>query len=245
MTTHDLSTPRAPFISADLAMAYQRWHSALLVHWPVPIASLRPLLPKRLALDTFGDEVWVTAVAYTVTGSRMRLLPPLPGVASFHACDLRTYVQLEGDTPGVWFFSRDATNAIGCALGRLALRYPCFMMRATRSQRGDEHRWASSRLLTTRAELSARWRVSGPALDTPPGSFEEFVANRKVMYSSSAGGRVWAAPVRSSGWQLFRAELLELEQSIAVIEGVPPRSAPAAAHYMPGADIEFLGPRVG
>src|SRR5215203_4384240 len=33
---------------------YQNWGSLLFLHWPLPAKSLRPLIPKPLALDTFG-----------------------------------------------------------------------------------------------------------------------------------------------------------------------------------------------
>lgn len=50
---------------------FQRWHHLLFSHWSVPEAALRPLVPARLALDTYGGQ-WVLDSGEEVTYSAAR-----------------------------------------------------------------------------------------------------------------------------------------------------------------------------
>jgi uncharacterized protein YqjF (DUF2071 family) len=60
------------------------------VHWRVPAAALRPLVPEALAIDTFDGDAFVGIVPFTMRGVRLRWAPAVPGVSSFHETNLRT-----------------------------------------------------------------------------------------------------------------------------------------------------------
>ncbi len=57
---------------------YQSWGKLLFMHWPVPAELLRPLIPGRLAIDTFDGTAWIGVTPFTMWGLRPVLLPPLP-----------------------------------------------------------------------------------------------------------------------------------------------------------------------
>ncbi|MBI3962971.1 MAG: DUF2071 domain-containing protein [Deinococcus sp.] len=110
---------------------HQRWGKLLFLHWPMPAELLRPLIPSRLAIDTFAGNAWIGVVPFTMWGVRPVFLPPLPGLNAFHELNVRTYVHLNG-VPGVWFFSLEATSALhqctsrlGSALGLPSALLPC------------------------------------------------------------------------------------------------------------------------
>ncbi len=65
------------------AVMHQRWAELGFLHWPVPVAALRPLIPKALTIDTHDGQAYVGLVPFTVTGARPMLVPPLPWVSRF------------------------------------------------------------------------------------------------------------------------------------------------------------------
>lgn len=103
---------------------YQRWAYLLFLHWPVPVSLLRPLVPSRLTIDTFGGQAYVGLVLFTMTGVRPVLLPAAPCLSNFHETNVRTYVHLDGKDPGVWFFSLDAANSVAVKLAQWLFKLP-------------------------------------------------------------------------------------------------------------------------
>ena len=232
---------------AERIIGYQRWHSMLFLHWPLPVDAVAKYLPRRLAVDTLDGEAWISATLFTITGARVRPLPPLPGLARFHEANLRTYVHLEGKDPGIWFFSLDASNALACALARMSLQLPYFPARMKRQQVRDEQRFDSRRVAlrsSKRAKISAAWRSSGALIELPAGSREHFLTQRFFLYSPAPGGRLWKEQVHHAPWPLFPAELLELDQTLDEAHELPFLSKRPLAHWSPGVDVEFYPPHL-
>src|SRR5688572_14419246 len=101
---------------------YQNWHHLLFLHWEVPVAELRALIPAGLTVDVFEGKAFIGLVPFTLTGVRPILLPPMPGVSSFHEVNVRTYVHHKGENPGVWFFSLDANSRLAVEAARTAYK---------------------------------------------------------------------------------------------------------------------------
>jgi uncharacterized protein YqjF (DUF2071 family) len=97
--------PKLPWIMK------QKWHDLLFAHWPVPAEQLRSFVPEALPLDTFEGTAWIAVVPFSMSGIRLRGLPPVPGTSRFPELNVRTYITL-GGKPGVYFFSLDAANAL-------------------------------------------------------------------------------------------------------------------------------------
>jgi len=104
------------------------WHDLLFLHWPVPSASLRGLLPASLELDLHAAQAWVGVVPFFMSGIRLRGLPPLPGASAFAEVNLRTYVRFRGQ-PGVYFFSLDAASLLAVRTARAWYHLPYFHAR--------------------------------------------------------------------------------------------------------------------
>src|SRR5688500_5474109 len=117
---------------------FMRWHELLFMHWPVPAAALRPLIPAGLELDTFDGSAWLGVVPFRMSGIRRRLLPPVPGTAAFPELNVRTYVTA-GAKPGVWFFSLDAANRLAVRVARWTFHLPYYdaTMSCTRDRAGE------------------------------------------------------------------------------------------------------------
>lgn len=224
----------------------QRWQSTLFLHWALPPHVLKRHLPRRLSLDTFGGEAFVSFVLFTVVGARLRPLPPLPGLNTFHEVNVRTYVHLGGGEPGIWFLSLDATNAIACALARASLRLPYFFARMKREEDGDDHRFGSHRIGARKrpADLQVTWRSTGPLLEAPAGSLEHFLAQRFYLYSPGAGSKLIRQQVHHAPWPLFSAELQDFRQSLDEAQDLPFLSKRPLAHASPGVSVEFFPPHL-
>ena len=101
----------------------QRWRDLLFMHWPVPVELVRPLVPKRLSLDLFEGQLYVGLVPFA-----MHEVAPswLPGALAFDflECNLRTYVHLDGEEPGVWFFSLEAASWLAVQAARAGWGLP-------------------------------------------------------------------------------------------------------------------------
>ena len=89
---------------------YQKWRSLLFLHWPVPLETLRPLVPKSLEIDLYDGVAWVGVVPFAMFGVRSRWWPPYQAF-DFLETNVRTYVHHQGQ-PGVYFFSLDAASAL-------------------------------------------------------------------------------------------------------------------------------------
>jgi uncharacterized protein YqjF (DUF2071 family) len=193
--------PRRPWM---LAM---RWHDLLFMHWPVPHAALRPLIPPAVALDTFDGTAWVGVVPFRMTGVRPRGLPALPWMSAFPELNVRTYVTA-GGKPGVWFFSLDATNPVAVRLARTLFSLPYYDARMASNRRGDHVRYSSQR--THRgappAELQADYHPVGQVSYAPPGTLAHWLTERYCLYAADGRGHVWRGDIHHVRWPLQTAE---------------------------------------
>src|SRR5688572_7946289 len=196
---------------------FMRWHELLFLHYPVPPAALRPLIPPSLELDTFDGSAWLGIVPFRMTGIRPRLGPCLPWLSAFPELNVRTYVTAHGK-PGVWFFSLDASNPLAVRAARRCFSLPYFDARIRCRREGDVIHYHSVR--THRgappARFAARYRPTGPARGAAPGTLEYFLTERYCLYAAPArngccGPQTYRGDVAHAPWPLQPAEV-ELEE---------------------------------
>ena len=68
----------------------QTWHDLLFLHWPVPAAALRPLVPPALAIEEHAGTAWVGVIPFHMSGVRRRGWPAAPGASAFPELNVRT-----------------------------------------------------------------------------------------------------------------------------------------------------------
>jgi uncharacterized protein YqjF (DUF2071 family) len=228
-----------------IVVGYQRWHDLLFVHAPVAAEPLRALVDPRLELDLLAGVAWVSLTPFTVRAARLRGLPPLPLLGTFHELNLRTYVRRDGE-PGVWFFSLDAASALAAAIARTTLGLPYRAARMSRAAAAGIHDYRSERVSPgpRPASFSARWLVGGE-LPGRPGSPEHFLAERYALYTTLRG-RLLRVRVRHPPWRLRAARLEHLEETVTRAAGLPPPSGDRLVRFSHGVDAAFFPPeRVG
>ena len=206
---------------------YQSWGKLLFMHWRIPAESLRPLIPNRLAIDTFDGSAWIGITPFTMWGIRPVFTPPLSALSRSHELNVRTYVHLDG-VPGVWFFSLDANNAIAALGARLAFHLPYFHARMGLVRQGRTIHFTSSRTgrLTSPTEFEATLTVGDRLPQSRPGSLEFFLTERYCLYAAR-GEYLYRARIFHRPWPLHGARLLSCSSTMIESQGLPsPRGAP-------------------
>ena len=115
---------------------FMRWNHLAFLHWPVPIASLRPHVPSELELDTHQDQAWLGITPFQMARVRLRIGPPIPGLSTFPELNVRTYVS-HGGKPGIWFFSLDAGSRLAVRAARFVYGLPYFRASMSMGHEGE------------------------------------------------------------------------------------------------------------
>jgi uncharacterized protein YqjF (DUF2071 family) len=223
---------------------YQRWRDLLFVHWPVPVAAVRELVPKGLELDLWDGIAYVGVVPFAMFGVRPRWAPEAVAF-DFLETNVRTYVHVGGRDPGVYFFSLDAESRIAVAAARTFWGLPYFFSKMQLSKNGDQIGYQLERLSGDRPRLSVRYELGELLGPSKPGTLEHFLAERYFLHLER-GGRIWSGQVHHAPYPLQRAQLSECSDQLIHAAGLPqPEGPPPLVHYASGVDVEIfdLAPR--
>ena len=239
MHQHDSIDRVTPTLEPDQqVLMHQNWHHLLFLHWEIPPSDLQALLPPRLTLDTFEGKAYVGLIPFTLTGVRPILAPPLPWLSSFHEINVRTYVHLDGASPGVWFFSLDASSMIAVAAARAAYKLPYFESEIE-FKAGDGPLPAielDSRRIDARGAMPAnahlRYRpVESPVAPAAPGTLEHFLCERYILYAQDEERQLYRARVHHQPYPLQRAEVDGLDETLVWAAGIRRVEGVGLRHY--------------
>jgi uncharacterized protein YqjF (DUF2071 family) len=182
--------PREPWLMG------QTWRELLFAHWRVPPDQLRPHVPRRLELEEFDGSAWVGITPFTLTGLRLRGLPPLTLVSSFYELNCRTYVRV-ADRPGIWFFSLDASSRLAVEAARRVYRLPYEHASISRDPFVAERRGDPG------VAFRASFGPAGDVFEARPGTLEHFLTERYCLYADDGRAR---ADIHHPPWPLQAAE---------------------------------------
>lgn len=240
---------------SDRVAMRHRWARLLFLHWEVPLAALRPLIPPELEIDTFEGRAYLGLVPFTMTGIRPAWAPAVPWLSSFHEVNVRTYVHRDGRDPGVWFFSLDAANPLAVEIARRFWNLPYHFARMRLDLRANgeaetiayasERRWPGP----VPAACRLRYRPTGAPSPALAGSLEHFLAERYILYARKSD-RLYSGRVHHSPYPLQAAELLELDETLVAAAGIARPEVAPLAHYAAEVRVRVyplrrLGPRTG
>lgn len=209
----------------------QRWHDLAFLHWSVPEAALRPLVPEGLSIDLFEGRAYLGVVPFRMSRIRKRLLPPLPGLSAFPELNVRTYVERDGK-PGVWFLSLDAANGVAVATARRWFRLPYFRARISLE---DREGWIRYRCERTHrgaapARFEGRYRAAGPLYRAQPGTLDHWLTERYCLYAAGRRGRLLRAEILHPPWPLAPGEAEISRNTMAEASGIRLPDAPPLLH---------------
>ncbi len=220
-----------PVPARSFAM-HQTWNDLLFAHWPVPPGAIRSLMPPALEPETFDGRAWVGVVPFWMSDIRLRLLPEVPGLASFPELNVRTYVTVD-DKPGVYFFSLDAGNRIAVEAARFWFHLPYFKATMTVQHDGETIRYRSKRtdVRGRPAELSGWYRPTGETFRSEPGSLECWLTERYCLYTTDRKERLYRADILHNPWNLQSAEAEFTTQTMLDAPGIIPFDQPPLLHF--------------
>jgi uncharacterized protein len=182
-----------------------RWHDLLFLHWPIRPDVIRPMIPRRLDLDTFDGWGWIGVVPFRMTGVRLRYLPmPL----AFPELNVRTYVKTAGRS-GVWFFSLDAASWIAVRAARLSFGLPYYDARMSVQLDAEAVHYQSVRVHKGSAsvEFSASYRPIAPAYHVTTGSLDHWFTERYCLFTTRKWDQIVYSDIHHAPWPLQPAEL--------------------------------------
>ena len=222
----------------------QRWSDLLFAHWPVSAEMLRDIVPSSLPLDLFENQAWISIAAFFLSHLRARWLPALPFVSEFPELNVRTYVTL-GGKPGVYFFSLDAGSALAVAAARATYFLPYFRARMNIRAAADGTLQYNSRRTDPRgrpAELSARYRPTGPISRAKPGSLDHWLTERYCLYSIDRAARIRRAEIHHHPWPLQPADAEISANTMASAAGIQLPSTSPRLSFSSRLDVVVWAP---
>ena len=181
------------------------WVDLAFLHWPVPVETLRPLVPSLLEIETFDGSAWIGVTPFEMRNVRPLMVLPVPTAMQFPELNVRTYVKYGGRS-GVWFFSLDAGSWLAVAGARALVNLPYFhaKMSAMRGPQGITYRSVRTHPLARSAQFRARYRPTGDVFTSVPGSFEHWATERYSLFSHlpGSGGRLLRLDIEHARWPL-------------------------------------------
>ncbi len=202
-------------------VGYQTWDKLLFMHWPVPEAVLRPVVPDDLTIDTFDGQAWIGVTPFSMPDIRPAMTPSLPIKPSSLELNVRTYVHFEG-VPGVWFLSLDASNILAVIGARVGFALPYFYARMETEVRNRDVRFYSRRLHpgAPPARFAASWSGGEILPEAQPGTLEFFLIERYCLYARRSNG-LYRARIHHTPWPLERVELHSFSSTMVESHGLP------------------------
>jgi len=205
----------------------QTWDDLLFAHWPLAPATLRPLVPSELLLDTFDGQCWVAVTPFRMSGVRGRWLLPIPGTSRFPELNVRTYVTYRGK-PGVFFFSLDAASHLAVWGARAGYHLPYFFARMKVTEENGRFRYESVR--NARTLLRATYTPVGSVQLRKPGTIERWLTERYCLYTVVRGS-VYRGEIHHAQWPLQDAEADLLDNTMAGTAGFQLPNIPPLLHF--------------
>ena len=189
----------------------QRWHDLLFAHWPVPVETMRALVPPQLQLDTYEGMAWVGVVPFGMSDVAPRFVPAIPWLSAFPELNVRTYVTAPAplgadptvSKPGVYFFSLDAANPIAVAAARKIFKLPYYQATMRLTKQDDHIDYMSHRTHRNAppADLEASYAPTGDVYTSRWGSRDHWMTERYCLYTTSRE-QLYRAEIHHVPWPL-------------------------------------------
>jgi uncharacterized protein len=233
-------TPEPP-TAITRPLLTQSWLDLAFLHWPVDPAAVTRLLPAGTVPDTIDGVTYVGLVPFRMHRVGWLGLPGIPYLGTFAETNVRLYSVDEHGRRGVVFRSLDAARLLPVLAARIGFRLPYTWSRMTLSSTADTRTYTSARRWP--GPRSARSRITvriGRPL-TAPTPLEHFLTARWGLHHTVAGRLMYLRNAHPR-WRLYRAELLECDETLLAAAGLHVTGEPMSVLYSPGVPVRFGRP---
>lgn len=250
--TADAVPSVAPALGSATVVA-QQWSEVAFLHWRVSPDRVAPLLPPRTEPDVLDGSSWVGLIAFRLSGSAFFGGPAIPWFGTFPEINVRLYSIDDLRRRGVVFASLEASRLASVATARAAFGLPYHWANMQMGRRGDTLAFTSRRHRLDRlfgnkrnpdAHLATRTRLTvrqtAERVDDPTS---HFLTARWAFHEKHLGA-VRYARNEHAPWELYRAELVNLDDQLLAAAGFPDLAgrAPDSVLYSPGVRTRFGAP---
>jgi len=230
-----------PYVRPDGSpVMFQRWRDLLFLHWEISSAEIQERLPEGLTVDTFNGKAYLGVVPFFMDRVRPRFLPAVPGLSWFLELNVRTYVKAPNGEPGVWFFSLDCNQAIAVEAARKFFNLP--YQHATMSAKQESGLTHYQCRRKSEAETS-NWSYGSKGGETKtatPGSMEEFLLERYLLFSCDRQGQLYRGQVYHPPYEFTEAKVDRFDQRPMQWDGFELNASPCSALFSSGPDVEIF-----
>ncbi len=216
---------------------YQRWRSLLFMHWEVPVATMRSLVPRQLDLDLWDGKAYLGIVPFEMEGIRPWWWPESCSL-KFLETNLRTYVVCNGK-PGIYFFSLEANSRLAVYGARTGWSLPYYYATASIKKSDEQIEYGSVRPHGGPTH-PVRYQVGQELGPSEPGSLEHFLLERYFLFVVRRG-RVLAGQVHHTPYPAFEAKITSVNVGLMAAAGFPQtKDLPCFSHYSSGVDVDVF-----
>jgi len=225
---------------AGRVVAAQTWRHATFLHWRVEPAAVAPLLPPGTRPDVHDGGTWVGLIAFDLGAARIAPFGPVPFAGDFVEVNVRLYAVDDAGRRGVVFRSLEASRWPAVVAARTLYGIPYRWARTAHEVDGALHRYTSRR---HRGPGASRIAVRADPARTVDDDTTAFLTARWALFQGR-GRRTLRMPNRHEPWVLHPAELLELDDELVGLAGLPgvTTRAPDSVLFSPGVSAEFGRP---
>jgi len=218
---------------------FQAWQDLLFLHWKYSVEEIQRTLPSGLWVDSWDGHAWVGVVPFTMSGVRPRGLPAIPGLSSFPELNVRTYVHDRKGTPGVWFYSLDASQWAAVKLARWWFGLPYYHARMRVLADPESIDYESCRRGTS-AACHFRYRPGASVAEAEAGSLEFFLIERYLLYTRNRG-RLQQGRVHHRPYPLRSVAVEHWSDALIALAGIRLAGRPPEhALYSKGVQVEVF-----
>ncbi|UZW65732.1 DUF2071 domain-containing protein [Priestia flexa] len=135
-------------------------------------------------IDTFEGKAFISLVPFTMTGIRFKGTPSVPRISQLHELNVRTYVEYQGER-GVYFFSLDATNALGVWIARRFFHLPYLHADIMVNKRGEltEFQCRRKHKGFQHKEILLTYKPISAPYYTKEGTVDEWLTDRDRLFT--------------------------------------------------------------
>jgi uncharacterized protein YqjF (DUF2071 family) len=176
----------------------QDWRDVFFAHWQVPAGPLASQLTGRIAVDTWRDQAWVSAVAFRLN-TRPVGWPSVPFCSNLLELNLRTYVRDRGE-PAVWFLSMHGSRRLAVWLGQRLTPLPYSFAPIHRHQVGERQSFTCGD--KRRIQFVAEFRPVGEPCVAMDGTLDAWLLERYRAIVPASDNRICRMTVEHPPWRI-------------------------------------------
>lgn len=220
------------------ASASQRWSHLIFLHWRVDGALVAPLLPAGLVPDEYDGSSWVGLIPFVLDRATILGSPPIPYVGAFVEVNVRLYAVDAHGRRGVVFVSLEASRLAAVLAARALFSLPYVWSRTRLAVESGQYRYSSRRHGNAGAHSEIVARPGRALVVADPAA--DFLTARCALFTSIRGRTVHLRN-HHEPWQLYRADLLSIDDTLLAAAGFAGLAdrAPDSVLYSPGVTTWF------